>query len=195
MKKLMSDYYVHKLALCESTNIGKNTNIWAFAHIMKNVIIGEECNFGDHTFVESDVKIGNRVTVKNGVSIWKGVIIEDDVFLGPNCVLTNDLFPRSKVYHSEYIETLIKKGASIGANATIICGTIIGEYSMIAAGAVVTKDVAPFNLVAGIPAKTIGYVGKTGERLVFDKNDLAKDTLDNIYKLQNNKVELIKENK
>jgi UDP-2-acetamido-3-amino-2,3-dideoxy-glucuronate N-acetyltransferase len=187
----MSDFFVHKLAICESENIGKNTNIWAFAHIMKDTIIGDECNFGDHTFVESGVKIGNRVTVKNGVSIWRGVTIEDEVFLGPNCVLTNDLFPRSKIYHSEDIPTLIKKGASIGANATIVCGTIIGEYSMIGAGAVVTKNVAPFTLVAGVPAKPVGYVGLTGDRLTFNENGIAKDSKGNSYKLKNNLVEII----
>jgi UDP-2-acetamido-3-amino-2,3-dideoxy-glucuronate N-acetyltransferase len=187
----MSDFFVHDLALCESSDVGKGSRIWAFAHVMKDVIIGEECNLGDHTFVESGVKIGNRVTVKNGVSIWKGVTIEDDVFLGPNCVLTNDLFPRSKVYNTEYIETVIKKGASIGANATVICGITIGEYSMIGAGAVVTKDVDPFSLVTGVPAKVIGYVGINGDRLTFNSTGIAEDSLGNIYRLSENKVEKV----
>ena len=191
----MPDFFVHPLALCESTDIGKNTRVWAFSHIMKNVKIGEECNFGDHSFVESNVTIGNRVTVKNGVAIWHGVTIEDDVFLGPNCVLTNDLFPRSKVYHSVDIPTLIKKGASIGANATIICGITIGEYAMVGAGAVVKNNVLPYSLVAGVPAKVIGYVGINGEKLYFNKDDLAKDIYGNTYKKENRMVQLVKESK
>ena len=189
----MPDFFVHPLALCESKDIGKNTRIWAFSHIMKDVKIGEECNFGDHSFVESNVNIGDRVTVKNGVAIWKGVTIEDDVFLGPNCVLTNDLYPRSKLYHSEYIPTLIKKGASIGANATIICGITIGDFAMIGAGSVVKENVLPFNLVVGVPAKVVGYVAKNGQRLNFDNDKKAKDSLGNIYKLENRIVALVKE--
>lgn len=184
----MPDFFVHNLAICESDKIGKGSRIWAFSHVMKDVVIGDECNLGDHTFVEAGVEIGNRVTIKNGVSIWKGVRIEDDVFLGPNCVLTNDLFPRSKVYHSEYIETIIKKGSSIGANATIICGIIIGEYSMIGAGAVVTKDVKPFTLVTGVPAKLIGYVGVNGDRLIFNEKGITKDKEGNTYKISNDNV-------
>jgi acetyltransferase-like isoleucine patch superfamily enzyme len=190
----MPDFFVHPLALCESSDIGKDTHIWAFSHIMKDVKIGSECNFGDHSFVESNVIIGNRVTVKNGVAIWHGVTIEDDVFLGPNCVLTNDLFPRSKIYHSEDIPTVIKRGASIGANATIICGITIGEYAMIGAGSVVNKSVLPFSLVAGVPAKVIGYVGKDGRKLEFNSDNLSSDNKENIYKLENGKVTLVKEN-
>lgn len=171
----MSDFFVHEKASCESDTIGKGTRIWSYSHIMKNVVIGEDCNFGDHSFVESGVKIGNRVTVKNGVSIWHGVEVEDDVFLGPNCVLTNDLFPRSKVYHAEDIPTYLKKGCSIGANATIVCGTTIGEYAMVGAGSVVTKDVAPFALVVGSPARRVGYVSVKGDRLQFSEDGLAVD--------------------
>jgi acetyltransferase-like isoleucine patch superfamily enzyme len=189
----MPDYFVHQLALCESTDIGKNTRIWAFAQVMKDVTIGEDCNFGGHTFVESGVKIGNRVTVKNGVAIWKGVTIEDEVFLGPNCVLTNDLYPRSKIYSPDYVKTLIKKGASIGANATIICGITIGEYSMIGAGAVVTKDVPPFALVLGVPARVAYYVSKCGQKLTFTNEGLAKDAEGFVYKKENGSVKLIKE--
>ncbi|RPI18425.1 MAG: N-acetyltransferase [Ignavibacteriae bacterium] len=176
------NYFVHPTALCESDTIGKNTRIWAFAHILKNVIIGEDCNLCDYAFVESGVTIGNRVTVKNGISIWDGVTIEDDVFLGPNCVLTNDLFPRSKVYHGENIKTLLKKGASIGANATIICGITLGKYSMVGAGAVVTKDVPDFALVIGNPAKFFYWISKTGEKLIF-KDGIAEDNAGNKYKL------------
>jgi UDP-2-acetamido-3-amino-2,3-dideoxy-glucuronate N-acetyltransferase len=191
----MPDFFVHPLALCESTDIGKNTRIWAFSHIMKDVKIGEDCNFGDHSFVESNVNIGNRVTVKNGVAIWHGVTIEDDVFLGPNCVLTNDLFPRSKAYHSEDIPTLIKKGASIGANATIICGITIGEYAMVGAGAVVKKNVFPFNLVAGVPARVIGYVGLNGDKLEFDSNNIARDSSGNCYRKEKEMIEIIRDKK
>ena len=189
----MPDYFVHQQALCESTDIGKNTRIWAFSHVMKDVSIGEDCNLGGHTFVESGVKIGNRVTVKNGVAIWKGVTIEDEVFLGPNCVLTNDLYPRSKVYNPEYVKTLIKKGASIGANATIICGITIGEYAMIGAGAVVTKDVPPFTLVVGMPAKVLYFISKRGEKLIFNGEGIAKDAEGFIYKKENGTVKLVKE--
>jgi UDP-2-acetamido-3-amino-2,3-dideoxy-glucuronate N-acetyltransferase len=176
------DFFVHEKAICETNTIGKNTRIWAFSHIMKNVVIGDDCNLGDHSFVESGVNIGNRVTVKNGVAIWHGVEIEDDVFLGPNCVLTNDLHPRSRVYHSEDIKTFIKKGASIGANATIRCGITLGEYSLVGAGAVVTKDVPPFALVVGVPAKIKYYVSIKGDKLNFDSKNIAVDSEGNIYK-------------
>lgn len=184
----MPDFFVHKNAICESETVGKGTRVWAFSHIMKNAVIGEDCNFGNGSFVESGVKIGNRVTVKNGVSIWDGVEIEDDVFLGPNCVLTNDLFPRSKAYHSENIKTVIKRGASIGANATIVCGITLGKYCMIGAGSVVTKNVQDFTLVIGVPAKFYAYVGKDGNKLIFDKENIAKDSFGNIYKIENDKV-------
>jgi acetyltransferase-like isoleucine patch superfamily enzyme len=179
---LEKDYFVHPSAICESDSIGKNTRIWAFAHILKNAIIGEDCNLCDYTFVESGVIMGNRVTVKNGISIWDGVTIEDDVFLGPNCVLTNDLYPRSKVYHSENVRTLLKKGSSIGANATIICGTTLGKYCMVGAGGVITKDVPDFALVIGNPAKFFYWISKTGEKLIF-KDNIAEDSTGNKYKL------------
>jgi len=175
-------YYVHPNALVESDDIGKDTRIWAFAHVLKNVKIGDDCNLCDYVFVESDVIIGNRVTIKNGISVWAGVTIEDDVFLGPNCVLTNDLYPRSKGY-SEHVTTLIKKGASIGANATIICGNTLGKYCMVGAGAVVTKDIPDFALVIGNPAKFKYWVGKTGEKLEFNSNNTAEDSKGNKYRL------------
>ena len=180
----MSDreYFVHEKALCETGLVGKGSRIWAFSHVMENVVIGKDCNIGGHVFVESGVKIGNNVTVKNGISIWNGVEIEDDVFLGPNCVLTNDLLPRSKGY-TENIRTLIKKGSSIGANATILCGITLDEYSMIGAGAVVTKSVSPFSLVVGNPAKFKYFVSIKGDKLVFDKENIALDSDNNKYKL------------
>jgi UDP-2-acetamido-3-amino-2,3-dideoxy-glucuronate N-acetyltransferase len=181
----MSDreYFVHKKALCETNSVGKGTRLWAFSHVMENVVIGKDCNIGGHVFVESGVKIGNNVTVKNGISIWEGVEIEDDVFLGPNCVLTNDLLPRSKLYHAENVKTFIKKGSSIGANATILCGITLGEYCMIGAGAVVTKSVSPFSLVVGNPARFKYFVSIKGDKLVFDKENIALDSDNNKYKL------------
>ena len=181
----MSDreYFVHDKALCETESVGKGTRIWAFSHVMKNVVIGKDCNIGGHVFVESGVKIGNNVTVKNGISIWEGVEIEDDVFLGPNCVLTNDLLPRSKIYHLGNIKTSIKKGSSIGANATILCGITLGEYCMIGAGAVVTKSVSPFSLVVGNPARFKYFISIKGNKLVFDKENIALDSDNNKYKL------------
>jgi acetyltransferase-like isoleucine patch superfamily enzyme len=175
-------YFTHSAAICESTNIGEDTRIWAFVHVMKNAKIGKECNICDYCFIENDVKIGNRVTIKNGVSVWDGITIEDDVFLGPNCVLTNDIYPRSKMYHSENIRTLIKQGASIGANATILCGITLGRYCMIGAGAVVTKDVPDFALVVGNPVRFKYWIGKTGEKLIFDIDNFAFDSQGSKYK-------------
>lgn len=185
----MKNYFVHEKALCESDKIGQNTRIWAFAHVMKDVTIGKDCNLGDGSFVESGVTIGDRVTIKNGVSVWDGVEIEEDVFLGPNCVLTNDLLPRSKVYHDENIRTLLKKGASIGANATIVCGHTIGEYALVGAGAVVTKNVDPFSLVIGNPARHKYYVSILGEKLNFVDNT-AYDSNGNKYIIKNNIVSM-----
>jgi acetyltransferase-like isoleucine patch superfamily enzyme len=177
------NYFVHPQAICESNNIGKNTRIWAFVHVLNDVKIGEDCNLCDYVFIENGVKIGNRVTIKNGISVWNGVILEDDVFLGPNCVLTNDMYPRSKGYHSENIKTLIKKGASVGANATIICGNTLGKYCMVGAGAVVTKDVPDFALVVGNPARFKYWISRIGEKLDFTNNLIASDSQGNKYKL------------
>lgn len=178
-----AEYFIHPSAICESADIGKGTRIWAFVHVLKNAKIGLECNICDHCFIENDVKIGNRVTIKNGISIWDGITIEDDVFLGPHCVLTNDLYPRSKVHHSEYIKTLIKKGATIGANATVICGITLGKYCMVGAGAVVTKNVPDFALVTGNPARFNYWMSKTGEKLNFDSDNIAIDNKGIKYKL------------
>ena len=159
--------YFDKNAIVESDSIGSNTKIWAFSHVMKGTIIGEDCNIGEHCFIESGVEIGNRVTVKNGISIWDGVIIKDDVFLGPHMVFTNDLLPRSKNTNYKKEITTVKKGASIGANVTLLGGITIGSYSMIGAGSVVTKSVADFSLTFGNPAKHNGYICKCGEKLLF----------------------------
>lgn len=177
------DYFVHSSAICESENIGPKTRIWAFVHVLKNAVIGEDCNICDYCFIENDVTIGSRVTIKNGISVWDGITIEDDVFLGPNCVLTNDLYPRSKAYHQENVRTIIKQGATVGANATIVCGVTLGKYCMVGAGAVVTKDVPDFALVIGNPARFRHWVGKLGEKLDFNIDYFAFDGKDNKYKL------------
>ena len=177
------NYFVHPNAIVETENIGKDTKIWAFVHILKNVTVGEDCNICDHSFIESGVTIGNRVVIKNGIAVWEGVTLEDDVFLGPNCVFTNDMFPRAKAHSGEFLKTLIKKGASIGANATILCGITLGKYCMIGAGAVVTKSIPDFALVAGNPARIKYWISKTGEKLIFDENNSAKDSKGNKYML------------
>lgn len=151
-------YFIHSHAIVETANIGKNTRVWAFAHILAGASIGEDCNICDQTFIENDVVIGDRVTVKSGVQLWDGITLEDDVFVGPNATFTNDPFPRSKQYPEHFTLTTIRKGASIGANATILPGLNIGQYAMVGAGTVVTKDVPPFAIVVGNPARIIGYV-------------------------------------
>lgn len=154
----------HPTALVETKNIGKDTRIWAFTHILPNAVIGENCNICDHVFIENDVVIGNRVTIKSGVQLWDGITIEDDVFIGPNATFTNDPFPRSKKFLEQYPLTVISQGASVGANATILPGLLIGQYAMIGAGTVVTKNVPPFAIVVGNPARITGYAqtDKTG---------------------------------
>lgn len=151
-------WYSHPNAIVESSSIGRETKIWAFSHILERAIIGENCNIGEGCYIENRVTIGNNVVIKNNISLWDGIIIEDDVFLGPNVVMTNDQFPRAKVYHSEPVSTIVKKGASIGANATIICGLTIGEYALVGAGSVVTKDVPAFSLVYGNPAQFRSWI-------------------------------------
>ncbi len=154
----MKELYIHPQAICESSNIGANTRIWAFAHILPNAVIGRDCNICDSVFIENEVLIGDRVTVKCGVQLWDGLVIEDDVFIGPNATFTNDPFPRSKIYPEKFLKTLIRKGASIGANATILPGLEIGPGAMVGAGAVVTQSVPPNAIVVGNPARITGYV-------------------------------------
>ncbi|HRS18910.1 MAG TPA: acyltransferase [Bacteroidales bacterium] len=169
------NYYAHETAIIDSgCQIGSNTKIWHFSHIMPNCIIGERCNIGQNVVISPDVVLGTNVKVQNNVSIYTGVICEDDVFLGPSMVFTNVLNPRSAIVRkSEYKQTLVKKGASIGANATIVCGMTIGEYAIIGAGAVVTKDIKPYALVIGNPARQTGWVSEYGHKLQFDKNNKA----------------------
>jgi UDP-2-acetamido-3-amino-2,3-dideoxy-glucuronate N-acetyltransferase len=157
MKNENTAYFVHPNGLCESPHIGKDTKIWAFAHVLPEARLGSECNICDNVFIENDVVIGDRVTIKCGVQVWDGITIMDDVFIGPNATFTNDRFPRSKQYPDEFLRTVVKTKATIGANATILPGLTIGENAMIGAGAVVTRSVPPFAIVVGNPAKIIGY--------------------------------------
>jgi UDP-2-acetamido-3-amino-2,3-dideoxy-glucuronate N-acetyltransferase len=190
----MADYFAHETAVIdEGCEIGKGTKIWHFSHIMPNSKIGENCNIGQNVVVSPRVVLGKNVKVQNNVSIYSGVICEDDVFLGPSMVFTNVINPRSAIIRKdEYQETLVKKGASIGANATIICGNEIGEYALIGAGAVVTKQVLPYALVVGNPSKQIGWISEYGHRLNFDENGFATCfESSEKYKLVNSKVQKI----
>ena len=170
------DYFVHESSYVdEPCEIGKGTKIWHFSHIMKNSKIGESCNIGQNVVISPNVVIGNNVKIQNNVSVYTGVICEDDVFLGPSCVFTNVINPRAFIERKdEYKKTIVKKGASIGANATIVCGHTIGEYALVGAGAVVTKDVPDYALVIGAPARVVGYVCKCANKLLKLENDLYK---------------------
>ena len=153
---------IHPLADVQTSQIGDNTQIWQFAVVLKNAVIGKDCNINCHTFIENDVKIGDRVTVKSGTYIWDGITIADDVFLGPNVTFVNDNYPRSKLYLETFAKTKIEKFVSIGANATILGGVNIGEYALIGAGSVVTKSVPAFSLVKGNPGRVVGKVDERG---------------------------------
>jgi len=161
-------FYKHETAIVESKNIGNETRIWAFVHILNHVSIGSNCNICDHCFIEQHVSIGNNVTIKSGIYIWEGVTIEDDVFLGPNVVFTNDIRPRSKQFITPQ-KTLIKSGASVGANSTILAGVTVGKFAMTGIGAVITRDVPDHALVYGNPAKIKGWVDEYGNKLI-EKN-------------------------
>jgi acetyltransferase-like isoleucine patch superfamily enzyme len=158
---------VHARALCETTTVGPRTRIWAFVHVLNGANIGSDCNICDHAFIEGRVRVGDRVTVKNGVQLFDGVVVEDDVFLGPNCIFTNDLTPRAAVKKpaESLLSTLVQRGATIGANATIVCGVTIGAYAFVGAGAVVARSVPPHALVVGNPARQLGWMCHCGTRL------------------------------
>jgi UDP-2-acetamido-3-amino-2,3-dideoxy-glucuronate N-acetyltransferase len=184
-------YFAHESAIIdEGCQIGEGTKIWHFSHVMPNCVIGERCNIGQNVVVSPGVILGNNVKIQNNVSLYTGVECEDDVFLGPSMVFTNVINPRSAIIRKdEYKKTLVKKGASIGANATIVCGNDIGKYAMIGAGAVVTKDVPDFALLVGNPARQLGWVSIYGHRLNFnEQNEATCPESGQRYTLNNNQV-------
>ena len=192
----MIEYFVHKSSyIDDNVEIGPNTKIWHFCHILPHTEIGENCSFGQNCVVGPRVKVGNGVKVQNNVSIYEGVEIEDDVFLGPSMVFTNVVNPRAFIQRkNEFKKTLLKRGCSVGANATIVCGVTIGRYALIGAGAVVTNDVPDFALMVGVPAKRIGWVSKAGHRLHFDAEGYATDASDGTrYRLENDRVRILDE--
>ncbi len=189
------NYYAHPSSLIdEGCHIGEGTSIWHFCHVMTGAMIGDNCVLGQNVMVASGVKLGNKVKVQNNVSLYEGVICEDDVFLGPGVVLTNVINPRSAVSRKhEYKTTLIKRGASLGANATIICGNTISEYAFIGAGAVVTKDVPAYALITGNPGIQTGWMSEAGHKLIFDANNKSQcKESGQEYELENNRVKRIK---
>ena len=186
----MTDFFIHESSyIDDGAIVGKNTKIWHFSHIMSDCIIGNDCNIGQNVVISPKVIIGNNVKIQNNVSVYTGVICEDGVFLGPSCVFTNVINPRSFIERKdEYKKTLIKKGASIGANSTIVCGNTIGKYALIGAGSVVTKDVPDYAIVAGNPAKIIGFICRCGIKL---NDNLECLKCGKKYKKTNNKIEEI----
>ena len=188
-------YFAHETAVIDvPCNIGSGTKIWHFSHIMKNARLGKNCNLGQNVMIAPEVVLGNNVKVQNNVSIYTGISCEDDVFIGPSVVFTNIINPRSAINRrNEYVKTRIRKGASIGANATIVCGNNIGSYALVGAGAVITKEILPYALVVGNPAKQIGWVSEYGHRLKFNSNHIAicKESKQK-YNLENNKVVKVK---
>ena len=185
------NYFSHPTTIIDDgCTIGAGSKIWHFSHIMPNCVIGENCNIGQNVVVSPQVILGNNVKVQNNVSIYTGVVCEDDVFLGPSMVFTNVINPRSAIIRKdEYKTTLVRKGASIGANATIICGNELGQYCLIGAGAVITKPVKPFALMVGNPAKQMGWVSEYGHRLNFNENGFAEcPESKQQYQLKNNSV-------
>lgn len=185
------EYYAHETAIIDAgCTIGNGSKIWHFSHIMSNCILGENCNIGQNVVISPEVVLGKNVKVQNNVSIYTGVTCDDDVFLGPSMVFTNVINPRSAINRkNEYAKTHVGKGATIGANATIVCGHNIGEYSFIGAGAVVTKNIQPYSLWVGNPAKQIGWMSEYGHQLSFDKDGIAvcKESKEK-YKIENGKV-------
>jgi len=182
------NFYLHPSSFVDdNVTIGENTKIWHFSHILSNTTIGKNCSFGQNCVVGPKVKVGNGVKVQNNISIYEGVEVEDDVFLGPSMVFTNVINPRAFIQRKdEFKKTLLKKGCSIGANATIVCGVTIGEYALIGSGAVVNKDVKPYALMVGVPARQIGWVGISGNTLKFNENSLAEDEFATYELIDNN---------
>lgn len=187
----MADYFIHESSVLDpGCEIGSGTKIWHFSHIMSESRIGSNCNLGQNVVISPGVVIGDRVKIQNNVSVYTGVECEDDVFIGPSAVFTNVINPRSAVNRkSEYARTLVRKGATIGANSTIVCGITLGEYSFVGAGAVVTKDVPSFALMYGNPARQMGWMSAYGHKLVFDENGQARcEESGDLYELKSGKV-------
>jgi len=176
---------IHRLSDVQSSNIGKNTNIWQYCVVLPNAVIGNNCNINANVFIENDVIIGDNVTIKSGVQLWDGIRIEDNVFIGPNVTFTNDFLPRSKKYPEEFLKTIIKKGVSIGANSTIIGGVTMGEYAMVGAGSVITKNIGKQELWYGNPAKFRGYVcncgNKCNESLICNICKIKRERVNNTF--------------
>ena len=190
----METFFAHESSyIDDNVSIGDNTKIWHFSHVLSGTVIGENCSFGQNCVVGPKVTIGNGVKVQNNVSVYEGVECEDDVFLGPSMVFTNIINPRAFIVRrEEFKKTLLKKGCSIGANATIICGVTIGEYALIGSGAVVHRDVKPYALIVGVPAHQIGWVSRAGNTLSFDENNIAIDPYDQSkYQLETNQLKEI----
>jgi UDP-2-acetamido-3-amino-2,3-dideoxy-glucuronate N-acetyltransferase len=190
----MKQFFVHESSYVdENVNIGENTKIWHFSHILSGSNIGRNCSFGQNCVVGPNVIIGDGVKVQNNISIYEGVEIEDDVFLGPSMVFTNVINPRAFIVRrQEFKKTVLKKGSTIGANATIVCGVTIGEYALVGSGAVITKDVVPHALMVGVPAKRIGWVSKAGNTLEFGEDGTAVDEFDGSrYKLSDEYLEVL----
>lgn len=183
--------FTHILSDVQTKKIGKGTTVWQFAVVLENAVIGENCNINCHTFIENDVLLGHNVTIKSGVYLWDGIIIEDNVFIGPNVTFTNDSFPRSKIYPDSFQHVLIKKGASVGANATILGNKVIGSYALVGAGSVVTKDVPDFSIVCGNPARIVGWIDEFGNKLK-SVDDCWISKSGNKYKVENNQLIIIK---
>ena len=184
MSEITSDYFVHESSFVDDgAQVGANTKIWHFCHVMSGAVIGERCTLGQNVVVMPGTRIGNNVKIQNNVSVYEGVELEDDVFCGPSCVFTNVINPRSQVVRrSEFKRTLVKRGASIGANATVVCGTTLGEYAFVGAGAVVTTDVQPYALMVGVPARRIGWMCQCGVRLRLADGRAACDACGAAYR-------------
>ncbi len=190
----MANFFVHESSFVDNNVIiGENTKIWHFSHVLSNSNIGSNCSFGQNCVIGPNVTIGNGVKVQNNISIYEGVEVEDDVFLGPSMVFTNVINPRSFIVKKEeFKKTLLKKGCSIGANATVICGVTIGEFALVGSGAVINKDVKPYALMVGVPAKQIGWVSKAGNTLKFNSDNIAIDNFDNsTYKIMDEQLVII----
>ncbi|MEK0313772.1 acyltransferase [Cohnella sp. 56] len=189
------DYFLHESSYVdEPSEIGSGTKIWHFSHIMSGAVIGENCNLGQNVVISPDVRLGNNVKVQNNVSVYTGVVCEDNVFLGPSCVFTNVINPRSHISRrDDYKRTLVKEGASIGANATVVCGHTIGRYALIGAGAVVTRDVPDYGLIVGVPGRLAGWVCACGERLRFVSQTAVCAVCGLSYQLSDNEVTEVRE--